>query len=132
MLRTKHSTGSRDRRIKIQSPVTSKDDYNQDEVTSWSDFATVWSSVEDSSGSETLQANQITAVRTTSFDIRYLDGVTEKMRVLFEGRHYDIVSIQRPDRQRSLILKAVILDDETDAEVSDEGVFDLTFDTSFE
>lgn len=132
MLRTKPSTGSRDRRIKIQAPVTAKDDYNQDEITSWSDFATVWASLEDSAGSEVLQADQITAVKTTSFTIRYLDGVTEKMRVLFDGRHYDIESIQRPDRKRSLILRATMLDDETDAEVSDSGIFDETFDTSFE
>jgi SPP1 family predicted phage head-tail adaptor len=131
MLRSKTKTGQLDRRIKIQQAATSKDDYNQDEIISWNDFATVWASLEDSQGSEGLQADQITAVRTTNFVIRYLDGVTEKMRVLFDGRHYDIQSIQRPDRKRSLILKTTILDDETDAEVG-EGIFDLTFDDSFE
>jgi SPP1 family predicted phage head-tail adaptor len=110
MLATKTSVGKRDQRIIIQEGTTSKDEYNQD-VETWATFATVWAEVKDSPGNEQYQADQLTAVRTTWFNVRYLDGLAEKMRILYDDRYYNIKSIERPDRKRSLILKAEILDE---------------------
>lgn len=128
MLSTREHIGRRDRRIIIQSPVTSKDGYNQDEITYWADTFTVWASVEDAVGNEHLQAEQITATRTTSFNIRHIDGLSEVMRIVYDERVYDITSIQRPDRKRSLIIKGIISDEPY---VAEEGAFSSAFSEGF-
>lgn len=111
MLSHKEQIGRLDRRITILQATTEKDDYNAD-VETWSTFKTVWAEVVDSAGAEVVQADQPTAVRTTTFTIRWIEGVTETMRVVFDGQLYNVVSIQRPDRKRTLILKTELLDEE--------------------
>jgi len=93
----------------IRSKTITKDEYNEDIIT-WATFATVRAEVKDAQGTEGYQADQLTANRTSLFDIRYL-AVTEQMQILYNDRYYEIVGIQRPDRRRSLILKAYILDE---------------------
>lgn len=129
MLQSKINIGRLDRRILIQSPVTTKDEYNQDEITSWSDLATVWASVGDSVGTEIEQADQITATRTTTFNIRYRSDITEVMRIIFDERIYDIDSIQRPDRNRSLVIKGIVSDEPYVAEM---GAFSNGFSNGFD
>lgn len=133
MLSSKEQIGKLDRRVTFRSPVYAKDGYNQDKIVSWDDVATVWASLEDSSGSEVNQADQITAVRTTTFRIRYRDDLSETFQVRFDGRYYDIESIQRPDRNRFLIVKTSLLDDPVDEEEDeDEGAFsDTEFSPAF-
>ncbi len=128
MLRTRENVGELDRRVTIQQQNTVKDIYNQDVDGAWVAFKTVWASVEDSTGSEQLLSDQITATRITTMTIRYLSGVTEMMRIVYAGRVYDIESIERPDRNRSLIIKTQVSDEPFVAEVS---AFDNTFDPSF-
>lgn len=112
MLESKTEVGRRDQRIIIQESTNSTDEYNSPVVT-WSTFATVWAKVTDSSpgSSERYESDQLTAVRTTTFNIRYLEGVKEKMRILYDDRFYDIEYIGRPDRKRSLELRTVLLDE---------------------
>ena len=129
MLKRKPNTGQYDRMIIIQEPVNTNDEYNQPEPTSWTTFTTVWAIVEDKSGSESYQADQLTASRTTVFTIRYLSGVTELMRVLFNDRYYDIQWLKYPDRNRTIEIGALIMDDPT--EVVTDGIFDRSFDPSF-
>ena len=110
MLSTKTAIGERDQTIIIRSATRTKDEYNEDYIT-WATFATVYAAVKDYQGSEGVQADQLTVNRTSLFDIRYLTGVTEQMQILYNDRYYEVVGIQRPDRKRSLILKAYILDE---------------------
>ncbi len=112
MLASKTEVGVRDERIIIQESTSSTDEYNAPTIT-WSTFATVWAKVTDSqSGStEHYESDQLTAVRMTNFNIRYLSGVKEKMRILYDDRFYDIDFIGRPDRKRSLELRTILLDE---------------------
>lgn len=110
MLQTKTNIGKRDRRIVIQELTNTSDEYNQP-VPTWSTFATVWASVDDKSGNESYQADQLTATRRTIFNIRYLSGVRETMRILYNNRYYNIEVIASPDRNRSLELTTALLDD---------------------
>lgn len=112
MLQSKTQIGRRDHRIIIQTSTSTTDEYNAPSVT-WSTFATVWASVEDSSfGShERYESEQLTAIRRTTFNIRYLSGIREKMRILYDDRFYDIEYIGRPDRNRSLDLRCILLDE---------------------
>lgn len=113
MLSTKKfSIGELDQTIIIQSFTTTEDEYNAPVVT-WETFATVKAKVVDSQAgsTETYMSDQLTAVRTTSFLIRYLAGVQEKFRILYDDRYYDIDFIGRPDRNRTLELRTVLLDE---------------------
>ena len=112
MLATKTTVGKRDQRIIIQVSTSTTDEFNAPTVT-WSTFATVWASVADSSAGsyEKYESDQLTAVRNTMFNIRYLEGVKEKMRILYDDRFYDIEYIGRPDRKRSLDLRCILLDE---------------------
>ena len=112
MLETKTEVGRRDETIIIQEGTNSTDEYNAPTVT-WSTFTTTWAKVTDSNAgsSERYESDQLTAVRTTTFNIRYIAGVKEKMRILYDDRFYDIEFIGRPDRNRSLELRCILLDE---------------------
>jgi SPP1 family predicted phage head-tail adaptor len=79
-----------------------------EEVETWSAIAEVFAAREDLSGREFFAAQQTNAEVTTRFRVRYIDGVTAKMRVYSDGVPYDIESVQDPDgRRRELILLTV-------------------------
>jgi SPP1 family predicted phage head-tail adaptor len=74
---------------------------------SWSTFATVWAKVANLSGNErsiTAHGGKAAEART-EFTIRYLSGVTEKMRVTYGGKYYDINHVNDfADGHRFMIL----------------------------
>jgi SPP1 family predicted phage head-tail adaptor len=59
-------------------------------VESWSTFATVWASVEPGSSREFTAAKQVNGELTHEIRMRYLAGLTSKMRIVFGGRVFDI------------------------------------------
>lgn len=59
----------------------------------WSEFATVRGSLEPIAGRELLAASQVHAEITARARLRYLPGVTTKMRITHESKTYDILSI---------------------------------------
>lgn len=128
MLSTREHIGRLDRRIVIEEPVNVSDIYNQPVSTTWSEVATVWANMHDGVGSEDYQADQLTAQRITTFTIRYRTGLRETMRVLFEGRYYNIQGIKSPDRKRTLELRTILLDEE---EVVVEGAFSSSFSDAY-
>ena len=60
---------------------------------SWTNFVTVWASVETPSGREYFFSQQIKVEITHKVKIRYRDDLTEKMRILFGTRVLAIESI---------------------------------------
>lgn len=112
MLESRTEVGRRDKRIIIREAVSSTDEFNAPNFT-WQTFKTVWAKVTDSSAGSTEQyeSDQLTAVRTTTFNIRYLAGVREKMQIIYDGSFYDIEFIGRPDRKGSLELRTILLDE---------------------
>lgn len=54
---------------------------------SWSEFATRWGSVSPLTGQERFAAQQIDAEVSSRIKLRYLEGVTPKMRVLVPKEH---------------------------------------------
>lgn len=107
MLQSREQIGKLDRRITFQSMIVGSDESNADVEAGWEDVATVWASVTDNTGHESLQADQMAAVRSTEFTIRHRT-IDEKWRISFDGDLYDIVSVKRPDRNRYLKILAVI------------------------
>lgn len=91
-------------RITLQEYTSSRDSFGA-EVETWSDTATVWASIEPLSGREYFAAQQVNAEISTKITLRYRSSVKPTMRVLYEGRVYEILSvINAGERNRELIL----------------------------
>ena len=77
--------------IIIQSVVESKDTFGGvDKV--WSEFATVRAEIKPLAGREYFANEQNNSTISHKVVIRYLSGVTSKMRILFGARVFEIVS----------------------------------------
>jgi SPP1 family predicted phage head-tail adaptor len=71
----------------------------------WQDFKAVWAGIEPLTGREYFAQQQIQNEVNIRVRIRYLSGVTEKMRVVYRGRIFDIESIiDEQEAHRELIL----------------------------
>jgi len=90
-------------RITIQTPSETSDGIGG-MTTTWSTFKKIWAAIWPLRGAEYLAAMQITSEITHKIRIRYLSGVTPKMRILFGTRYFDIQSIINPD-ERNIYLE---------------------------
>lgn len=79
-------------RIQIQSLTETRNALGEKE-SSWTELKTVWSTYEPKTAGESYQEDQFQAKRTVLFRIRYREGITSKMRVLYDGDVYDIQSV---------------------------------------
>jgi len=71
----------------------------------WNTFATVWSTVEPMlGGAEKVMSMQRQARIPTQFRIRYLAGLRVEMRIVWDGRWYNIVEAQQIDGKRHEML----------------------------
>ena len=96
-------SGTLRHRLTIEQPTQSKDSLGQ-EIQAWTTFAEVYGSLDPLSGRERFQAAQTVAETTHRARIRYLSGVTAKMRIAFADRTYQIVYIADDNRGRELVL----------------------------
>ncbi|MFM0628855.1 phage head closure protein [Paraburkholderia xenovorans] len=99
--------GKLDRRITIQRRTNSKNDTGGN-VAGWTDVDTVWASVNYLSGMErsaTLHQGGETADARTVFTMRYLSGIDETMRVLYDSKLFNIRFVNDVlDQHKTLIL----------------------------
>jgi SPP1 family predicted phage head-tail adaptor len=78
--------------IRIQKRFDTSDGQGG-QTTDWVDFAQCFAAAKPMRGAELWRQFQVQAVKPTCWTIRYREHVTEKMRVVFEGRIYNIRSI---------------------------------------
>lgn len=91
-------------RVTLQESISSKDSFGA-EIETWSDTATVWASIEPLSGKEYFAAQQVNAEINTKITIRYRAGVQSTMRLAFQNRQFDILSvINTEEKKLELIL----------------------------
>ena len=86
------NAGILNKRITIQTKVPTRG-ASGEEVIVWSEVATVWGSAEPLRGQEYLEANRLQADLDIRFRIRYLDGIKPSMRVKYDDRYFNIVSV---------------------------------------
>lgn len=86
-------------RLKLQSPGTGKNDYNEP-VESWPDVATVWGSVEPLNGREYFQAMQYNPEITHQIKIRYRTGLKPNMRFNIGSQVFEILYYFRPENRK--------------------------------
>jgi SPP1 family predicted phage head-tail adaptor len=68
-------------------------------IPTWSEFATVWASVEGVTARELLLAGQQQTEISHRVRMRYLPGLTGQMRLLWRGRTLEIMSILEHDNR---------------------------------
>ncbi len=74
---------------------------------SWSTYATAQANVKPLSGSEALRAHHLEGRVTHRIVLRYRSGVTTDMRVLYDGRYFNIrAAINVEERGRWLEIHA--------------------------
>ena len=91
-------------RVILQRKEITEDELKQQTET-WVDFAYVWAAIQPLSGREYFSARQENAEITARITIRHLKDIKPNMRVLFDEKVYEILSVINPDeRNASLVL----------------------------
>lgn len=99
--------------ITFQENAPVKDSFGQ-EVESWqnvSDLTDIWASMRTSGGGEFYAAQKVNAETTALFKVRYLTGIDTEMRILYNGKTYQILNVNDVNEQHEFIsisCKAVI------------------------
>jgi len=93
-------SGQLDRRIVIQGYTTTTDAFGE-VVKSFTTLATVWAKVEEKSGKEGEDGNQIVASKKVEFFIRYRNDINEQMRIVYNNNTYKIHAIQSADAREA-------------------------------
>lgn len=125
--RGKSDIGLMDRRVTIEQLTTVADEYNQ-KIPTWATFRVVWAEMMDRSGSESYQADQLTASRNTVWRIRFISSLNETMRIRYQGRVYNIEAIKRLDRKMYMDVVTTLQDDPV---LSDETVSGGAFSSAY-
>lgn len=80
------------KRVIIQQATETQNEFGE-MTAAWATFATVWAAVEPLRGREMWAAKEQQARLDTRIRIRFLTGITPKMRVLYADHIYEIASI---------------------------------------
>ena len=105
MLKHEQFTGQLDRNILIQQKVFGTDESNQHKVIAWENidsYPSVRAKVEENSGTEVNQADQLVGVKSTTFWIRYRTDLSIENRIVYKGMNYDIHTLLELSRKRFL------------------------------
>lgn len=96
-------------RIIIQNQVLTPDGIGGNSV-SWANFKTVWAHIDSLSGlsgrglnAEKNFAGRLNEIKPMKITIRYTTGLSTEMRVLFDGRVFNIRSIINLDENNEML-----------------------------
>lgn len=100
--------GERRERIRFEQSTATRS-ARGGEIWTWTRVDEVWAKVvyQNTRSDEQVLADQVVVSTAIAFDIAYRDGITEKMRIVFDGSNFDIMYIQKPDYKKSLVIQAV-------------------------
>lgn len=90
--------GRLDRKIVIESYTETKNEYGES-VGDYSTYHTCFAHVQKAGGNEREEGQKKTATNKVKFKIRFFDGIDETMRVVYNGKYYDIREIQELGRE---------------------------------
>ena len=104
------SAGTLRKRITLQQQSPSVDTYGQ-QVSSWTDVATVWASIEPSVGRELMAAQAVSLEQPTTITIRWQPlfaspKAVAAMRVVYNGRIFNLHSVEN-EAERNVLLTLV-------------------------
>ncbi len=94
------SAGLKNKLISIESLTRTVDSVG-DSIETWSTFATAWVEIKTESGREFQHAREQHSELSHVLSLRYLSGITSKMRINIDGDYYNILSVFDPSRRKS-------------------------------
>jgi SPP1 family predicted phage head-tail adaptor len=89
-----YTTQELNRKITFQKLKTIQNPTTGELTEKWTDFVSVFAKVEPLVGREYLAAAAMQAEDTTKFTMRYLGDINPTMRIAFDGKLFNITSIQ--------------------------------------
>jgi len=92
-------------RVSVQQLAGGQDETGQEEA-GWAEIAQRWASIEPLSGREFFQGKQLEAEVTVRIRMRYLRGLTPKMRVVYGARAFDVqhvINVEERNRELELL-----------------------------
>ncbi|MGJ3501613.1 putative phage head-tail adaptor (plasmid) [Piscirickettsia salmonis] len=91
-------------RITLQNNLIGTNEYGE-ALDYWQDIATLWARVSPRIGRELFSAQQFYHEITQTVTLRYRADVSPNLRIYFDGRYFEILSVINPDeRNRELVL----------------------------
>lgn len=63
-----------------------------DAISAWVVHSTRWAMIKTVQGKEFIQATAVQGERTVRFVVRYTKGLTNDMRILYDGRTFEIIA----------------------------------------
>ena len=106
------NAGLMDELVTVQQFSTTTDSNTGEKVRSWSTYTTAWARVQESeSGNEAVDADRIEAKQTVVFTMRHDAGINAKMRIVWEGRNYNIINIADLSRRMYLVIQTELAHD---------------------
>lgn len=94
-------SGRRDTLIQVQSHTETKNKYGEVEL-GWILFKEVWANKRSQSSREIFQTEQLTNLNVLIFTTLFFEGANSKMRIISEGKTYDIRGIQEIGRRKEI------------------------------
>lgn len=85
--------------------LTEADDNQGGYTSTWTTFATAAATVAPVKGEEMLEHKKLESTITHKIFIRYISGVTAKMRIVFGSRTFEIVGAPRNFDERDVYLE---------------------------
>jgi len=95
--------GSLDRRIIIEQPSTTTDEFGQ-EIETWSTLATVWAAKMIKPRLESMEDDQRVGGERATWQVRFTDTISRMMRVKVGSDYYTIKAIEEIKRENRLNL----------------------------
>lgn len=96
--------GKKNTLITIQQPTIGKDSHGGRTVLPWTAVADVWAERVDLKGSEILAGGGIKPEAQVRYRIYYRSDITEQMRILDNGKTYNIIHIAQIGHREELEL----------------------------
>lgn len=97
-------------RVTIRKPVETQNDYGEAEVR-WQDVATVWAMISPLRGREYFAAKQAVSEIEARIVIRFMEGITAKMKIVHGSNEYEIetiINVMEANRELQLMCKRVM------------------------
>ena len=95
--------GSLQHRVALQQKTVNEDAIKQ-QSESWTDMSTMWARIEPLSGREYFAARQENAEITAKITIRYRPGINTDLRIVFDGRIFEVLSVVNPEERCKLLI----------------------------
>lgn len=92
--------------IDIQQKTQTADSFGQ-MIDSWSNvvgLTALWCSVKTTGGAEFYAAQKINAETSMLFKLRYIPGITNLMRVVYNSKNYEIINVNNVDEANEFLL----------------------------